>query len=177
MEKKYKVAGYVKNALLWKKRNPEEMMAYNRAYFEKQLEGEDNMELVDVYVDVTGNKETYKRPEMVRLLRDVMNGKVNLIYARTSGYIAANTNELCMLMKFLFEQDEMVDLFTEDPVYQFDTIDNPDNQLEELHRMADAYCNIRQDEYMSWRSKLLEQMALLSSERKEDENVGEEPNT
>jgi len=177
MEKKYKVAGYVKNALLWKKRNPEEMLAYNRAYFEKQLEGEDNMELVDVYVDVTGNKETYKRPEMVRLLRDVMNGKVNLIYARTSGYIAANTNELCMLMKFLFEQDEMVDLFTEDPVYQFDTIDNPDNQLEELHRMADAYCNIRQDEYVSWRSKLLEQMDLLPVGGKEDETVGEQSDT
>lgn len=28
MERKYKVAGYVKNALLWKKRNPEEMIAY-----------------------------------------------------------------------------------------------------------------------------------------------------
>lgn len=161
MNKKYKVAGYVKNALLWKKRNPEEMIAYNRAYFEKQLEGSANMELVDVYVDVTGNKETYKRPEMVRLLGDVMDGRVNLIYARTSGYIAANTNELCMLMEFLFEQEEMVDLFTEDPIYQFNTIENPDHQLEELHRMADAYCNIRQREYAEWRSRLLGQIALL----------------
>lgn len=161
MERKYKVAGYVKNALLWKKRNPEEMIAYNRAYFEKQLEGVDNMELVDVYVDVTGNKETYKRPEMVRLIRDVMIGKVNLIYARTSGYIAANTNELCMLMEFLFEQNEMVDLFTEDPIYQFDTISNLDHQLEALHRIADAYCNIRNEEFQIWKNKLLEQIALL----------------
>lgn len=125
MNKQYKVAGYVKNALLWKKRNPEEMIAYNRAYFEKQIEGADNMELVDVYVDVTGNKETYKRPEMVRLIRDVVIGKINLIYARTSGYIAANANELCMLMEFLFEQEQMVGLYTEDPVYQFDTICMP----------------------------------------------------
>lgn len=161
MNKQYKVAGYVKNALLWKKRNPEEMIAYNRAYFEKQIEGADNMELVDVYVDVTGNKETYKRPEMVRLIRDVVIGKINLIYARTSGYIAANANELCMLMEFLFEQEQMVGLYTEDPVYQFDTISNPDHQLEELHRMADAYCNIRQEEYQIWRNKLLEQISLL----------------
>ena len=35
--KKYLVAGYVKNALLWKNRNPEEMIAYNRFYFEEQL--------------------------------------------------------------------------------------------------------------------------------------------
>lgn len=68
MEKKYKVAGYVKNALLWKNRNPEEMIRYNRNYFEQQFQDDDEAELVDVYIDVTGNKETYKRPEMVRLL-------------------------------------------------------------------------------------------------------------
>ena len=99
--KKYLVAGYVKNALLWKNRNPEEMIAYNRFYFEEQLSEMENMELVDVYVDVTGHKETYKRPEMVRLLKDITEGKVNMIYSRTSGYIAANVNELCMLMEFM----------------------------------------------------------------------------
>lgn len=30
-----------------------------------------------------------------------------------------------MLMEFLFEQDEMVDIYTEDEDYQFDTITNP----------------------------------------------------
>jgi len=168
MMMKYKVAGYVKNALLWKKRNPDEMIAYNRAYFERQLEGQDNMELVDVYVDVTGNKETFKRPEMVRLLRDAMLGRINLIYSRTSGYIAANTNELCMLIEFLFEQDTMIDLFTEDPIYQFNTIDNPDHQLEELHRMADAYCNIRSEEYLVWKKKLIEQINSLTDNGEED---------
>lgn len=79
--KKYLVAGYVKNALLWKNRNPEEMIAYNRFYFEEQLSEMENMELVDVYVDVTGHKETYKRPEMVRLLKDITEGKVNMIYS------------------------------------------------------------------------------------------------
>ena len=46
-ERKHLVAGYVKNALLWKNRNPEEMIAYNRFYFEEQLADRDNMELVD----------------------------------------------------------------------------------------------------------------------------------
>ena len=159
--KRYRVAGYVKNALLWKKRNPEEMTAYNRAYFEKQLEGHENMELVDVYIDITGNKETYKRPEMVRMIRDVIDGRVNLIYSRTSAYIAANANELCMLMKFLFEQSEMVDLYTEDPVYQFNTIDNIDNQLQELKRMSNAYCVLFHDEYQDWKHKLQEQLAKI----------------
>lgn len=168
--KKYRVAGYVKNALLWRDRNPEEMMAYNRAYFEKQLEGIEDAELVDVYVDVTGNKETYKRPEMVRLISDVIKGRVNLIYSRTSGYIAANANELCMLMKFLLEQPEMVDLYTEDPVYQFNTIENIENQVEELRRMANAYCEVYQQEYMDWKAKLEQQLAKIQQKEGKTEN-------
>lgn len=160
--KTYKVACYVKNALLWKNRDPETMIAYNRAYFERQLEDIENMELVDVYIDVTGNKETYKRPEMVRLIRDFMNGRINLIYARTSGYIAANAHELCMLMQFLFEKGKDIDFYTEDPVYQFNTIDNEDNQLQELKRMAKAYCTAYADEYREWRSKLVEKIDELS---------------
>lgn len=160
--KKYKVGGYVKNALLWRNRNPEEMIAYNRAYFEKQIHDYEDAELVDIYIDVTGYKETYKRPEMVRLIRDVLSGRINLIYSRTSAYIAANANELCMLMQFLFEQKEMVDLYTEDPDYQFNTIDNTDNQVEELRRMAKAYCEVYKTEYSEWKAKLEAQLAKLS---------------
>lgn len=162
MSKKYMVAGYVKNALLWKNRNPEEMIRYNRKYFEEQFQGDDEAELVDVYIDVTGNKETYKRPEMVRLLRDITLGKINLIYARTAGYIAANAYELCYLMMFLFEQEQRVDLFTEDPVYQFNTIDDYDNQLEELRRMATNYCNLYQNEYKEWKEKLVKKIEEIS---------------
>ncbi len=160
--KKYKVAGYVKNALLWKNRNPEEMIRYNRMYFERLLENEEDMEFIDVYVDVTGHKETYKRPEMVRLIRDFMNGRINLIYARTSGYIAANAHELCMLMQFLFEHVKPIDFYTEDPDYQFNTILNEDHQLEELKRMAKAYCSVYKDDYDEWKEKLLEQISLLN---------------
>lgn len=160
-KKKYLVGGYVKNALLWRNRNPEEMIAYNRFYFEEQLRDIEGMELVDVYVDVTGHKETYKRPEMIRLLKDITKGKINMIYSRTSGYIAANVNELCRLMAFLFEQDEMVDIYTEDTDYQFDTISNPDHQIEELQRMAFNYFAVYHDEYLEWRKKVLEQMDKL----------------
>lgn len=34
---------------------------------------------MDVYIDITGYKETAKRPEMLRLMRDCADGKVNLI--------------------------------------------------------------------------------------------------
>lgn len=158
----YKVAGYVKNALLWRNRNPEDMLDFNRRYFEQQLEGIEGMELVDVYVDVTGNKETYKRPEMVRLIRDFMCDRINLIYARTSGYIAANAHELCMLLQFLFEQNKQIDFFTEDLDYQFDTILNEDDQMEQLKRMARAYCETYAADYQEWKQKLMERIDKLN---------------
>lgn len=161
-QKKYLVGGYVKNALLWKNRNTEDMVAYNRFYFEEQLEDKEDMQLVGVYIDVTGHKETYKRPEMVRLLRDIYDGKINMIYSRTSAYIAANVNELCMLMMFLFEMNKPIDIYTEDKDYQFDTINNPDHQVEELHRMACSYCALYHSTYEEWRTKLLAQMGLLT---------------
>ena len=163
----YKVAGYVKNALLWRNRNPEDMIAFNRQYFEHQIEGVEGMGLVDVYVDVTGNKETYKRPEMVRLIRDFQLGKINLIYARTSGYIAANAHELCMLLQFLFEQDKPIDFFTEDLDYQFDTILNSDDQMGQLRRMAKAYCETYADDYQEWKQKLLERIDKLNETESE----------
>ena len=64
-------------------------------------------------------------------------------------------------MEFLFEQDEMVDIYTEDEDYQFDTITNPDHQIEELRRMALSYCTLYRKAYEEWRAKLLGQMALL----------------
>ena len=34
--------------------------------------------LVGVYIDITGNKEIYKRPEMVHLLKDCKNGSIQI---------------------------------------------------------------------------------------------------
>lgn len=170
--KKYKVGGYVKNALLWQWRNPQEMILCNRRYFEQQFDGAEDAELVDVYVDVTGKKETYKRPEMVRLIRDMIDGRINMIYSRTSGYIAADANELCLLLNFLFENIESFDLFTEDPVYQFNTIENPDNQEEELRKMAALYCSFRQKEYSEWKEKLLAKIQELNDEMLGDTKRG-----
>ena len=58
---------------------------------------------VGVYIDITGNKEIYKRPEMVHLLQDCKKGIVNLIFSQTRAYLAANTCDFCFLLKYLFD--------------------------------------------------------------------------
>ena len=67
-----------------------------------------------LYIDITGNKEIYKRPEMVHLLQDCKKGIVNLIFSQTRAYLAANTCDFCFLLKYLFDIPMRVDVVTDD---------------------------------------------------------------
>ena len=81
-----------------------------------------------VYIDITGNKEIYKRPEMVHLLQDCKKGIVNLIFSQTRAYLAANTCDFCFLLKYLFDIPMRVDVVTDDDDQRIDTILDADNQ-------------------------------------------------
>ena len=63
ISKKYKIGGYVKRAKL-NLRNADDVKAFHRGLFERLFMGYEYGELVDVYIDITGYKETAKRPEM-----------------------------------------------------------------------------------------------------------------
>ena len=77
MDKPYLVGGYVKLAKLWE-RNQFQAFRYHTDYYQKKYADSTDSELIGVYIDITGNKQTYKRAHMVRLLRDCLLGKVNL---------------------------------------------------------------------------------------------------
>ena len=69
MNQMFRVAGYVKLAKLWE-RSADKAMIYHRAYYQEKYEASECFVLKDVYVDITGQKEISRRPEMLRLLRD-----------------------------------------------------------------------------------------------------------
>lgn len=69
MNRKYKVGGYVKLAKLWE-RSKDAAVAYHSSYYAERFRDDVDKRLVGVYIDITGNKEIYKRPEMVHLLQD-----------------------------------------------------------------------------------------------------------
>lgn len=81
MNRKYKVGGYVKLAKLWE-RSKDAAVAYHSSYYAEKFRDDADKRLVGVYIDITGNKEIYKRPEMVHLLKDCKKGAVNLIFHR-----------------------------------------------------------------------------------------------
>lgn len=160
MEPKYHVAGYVKLAKLWERSRSQAVEYHNKYYEDKFCDSSDAV-LVDVYIDITGNKQIYKRMEMVRLLRDCTLGRINCISAQSRAYLAANTEELCYLLHYLFHLGIQIDIVTDDETMEIDTIRNPDHQREALSKMADDYVAVDPAAYQNWCHKLVEAMNKL----------------
>ncbi|RKI39333.1 recombinase family protein [bacterium D16-51] len=152
MDSKKRVAGYVKLAKLWEKHREAAMPYHNQYYCEKYADS-DRFELAGVYVDITGNKKICNRPEMMRLLKDCRDGKIDCIATQTKGYLAADTREFCYLFKLLREFNGGIDLVTEDEDYNIDTMQNAENQLQELVRMAEKYISPNPADFDGWKSK------------------------
>ena len=149
MSERYKVAGYVKLAKLWE-RSKDTAIPYHHQYYKMKFEDSPDFELVDVYIDITGRKEIRHRPEMLRLLHDCREGRINCIAVQTRAYLAANTVEFCSLLRYLFDMATPIQIITEDEQYNINTILNDDHQKEELYRMARRFTEINPDEYRKW---------------------------
>ena len=72
MDRKYKVGGYVKLAKLWE-RSKDAAVAYHSSYYAEKFRDDADKRLVGVYIDITGNKEIYKRPTLRHYHRDAEN--------------------------------------------------------------------------------------------------------
>lgn len=124
--------------------------AFHRNAIERRFGDFEGGTLVDVYIDITGYKETAKRPEMLRLMRDCADGKVNLIFAETKGYLSANTREFCYWLHFIFNLKERVDIITDDDQFNINTILNADKQREALIKMAEDYIYLNPPDHQKW---------------------------
>ena len=139
MDRKYKVGGYVKLAKLWE-RSKDAAVAYHSSYYAEKFRDDADKRLVGIYIDITGNKEIYKRPEMVHLLRDCKKGAV------------------CFLLKYLFDLPMRVDIVTDDDDQRIDTILDVENQRQNLKELAEKYTSIRRKDYLEWRIRLEDEM-------------------
>jgi hypothetical protein len=151
------LAGYVKLAKLWE-RSRNEAIAYHTALYENRYKDSTQFHLVDVYIDITGQKEIRRRPEMLRLIRDCISGKVQCISAQTSGYLAANPKEFSYLLKLLFEIGDGVNIITEDRSYNINTLVNDDQQREALYKMACDLVELNPDDYTRWHEQIVKGM-------------------
>lgn len=150
---KIKLAGYVKLAKLWE-RSRDGAIAYHTALYEDRFRDSSQFQLVGVYIDITGQKEIRRRPEMLRLLHDCAKGNVECISAQTSGYLAANAKEFSYLIKMLFEIGNGVNIMTDDRSYNIDTLVNDDQQREALYKMACGLVELNPDDYSRWHAQI-----------------------
>jgi len=157
MRIKYRVAGYVKLAKLWE-RSSEDAICYHHDYYRNKYENDERMQLVDVYIDITGQKELRKRSEMVRLLADCLKDKVNCISTQTKAYLAANNREFFYLLHFLFTRKPEIEIVTEDKNYHINTIENHDNQKEALRSMVADYVKLNPADYSDWEMQLIREI-------------------
>ncbi len=155
-----KVGGYVKLAKLWE-RNAQKAIAYHNAYYAEMFGEKDSMDLVGVYVDITGQKDIKKRPEMLRLLKDCVNGKVNCIATQTKAYLAANNEEFFYLIFFLFTLNPPVGIITEDRDYNINTYRDEDNQTEALFKVSCDFISLKPRGYEKWNKEIRERISTL----------------
>lgn len=160
LSEKKRVAAYVKLAKLWERRREKAVANQLEYYTDKFLDSE-AYELVAVYIDITGQKDIFNRPEMVHLLHDCMAGQIDVITAQTKAYLAANAADFCYLVKFLFDLDPPIHIVTEEEKYRVDTITNDDDQREALYGMASQFVSMTQTEYANWLERLLDSMEEL----------------
>ena len=155
-----RVAAYVKLAKLWERRR-ESAIAYHWQYYREKFADDPNLKLVDLYIDITGRKEIAHRPEMLRLLRDCTLGKIDCIATQPQAYLAANTQEFCYLIKFVFCMTPEIEIITEDENYSFDTLINIDQQRQALLKMANDYVGLKPTAYEAWKSAIVDGMNKL----------------
>ena len=109
---------------------------------------------------------------MVRLLRDCMEGRIDIIATQTKAYLAANAAEFCYLVKFLFDLETRIDIITEEEKYKIDTLIDKDGQREALYAMADQFVSMTERVYADWLEKLLQSMDKLGLIDQEGEDYG-----
>jgi len=157
----YKVGAYVKLAKLWERKRSA-AIAYHNNYYKEKYKDNSEMELVDVYVDITGNKNICKRPQMIRLISDCRCGRVNCIATQTKAYLAANTEDLFFLLYYLFRLKNRIDIVTEDLQYNINTIVDAEQQRESLLKAAEKYIAVESYRYSEWERSIVDALGNMN---------------
>ena len=81
--------------------------------------------------------------------------------AETKGFLAANIQELCYWLHFIFNLNDRVDIITDDDI---DTIRSEDNQREVLMKMAEDYIYLNPPDHQKWLSGVVSAIANLGED-------------
>ena len=158
----YKVGAYVKLAKLWERKRAE-AEKYHKDYYAVKYADNPDVELKGVFIDITGKKEIWRRPQMIQLLMECRAADVNCIVSQTKAYLAANTEDFFFLIHYLFSFPHRIDIVTEDPNYNINTIANEESQKENLMAAATKYVRIEGERYVRWLNEISAAMEMMEA--------------
>ena len=100
---------------------------------------------------------------MIQLLMECRAGHVNCIATQTKAYLAANTEDLFFLIHYLFHLQHRIDIVTEDPQYNINTIANEESQRESLTAAAAKYAKVESSRYVAWLNEISAAMEMMEA--------------
>lgn len=164
---KYRAAGYVKLAKLWEKDRESIIPALDAAY-RHAFAGSPTIQIMEVFVDITGKTHIYDRKEMVRLLRDCASGKIEVIISQTQAYLAANALEFFYLAHFVMTLPMQVELITDEDSAEFkiNTIAENGLQRNALYKMSCDVIELNKADYQKWKGQVLQAISKLEKAEK-----------
>ena len=131
------------------------------AVYREKFADDPNLKLVDLYIDITGEKEIAHRPEMLRLLRDCTLGKIDCIASADSSISGGKHAGILLSHQIVFSMTPEIEIITEDENYKFDTLINIDQQRQALLKMANDYVGLKPAAYEAWKSAIVDGMNKL----------------
>ena len=110
---------------------------------------------VEYYADCCERLELIRCPQMLKLLRDCVDGRVNLVISETKFRITKNIPNLIFWLDFLLHLENKVDVL----VYDFVDTSTSAEAREQLITSTEHFVSHFAEEYEQWKARLLDAIA------------------
>jgi len=139
------------------RRSPVELQSIQDPYsfcqqlFEKKYGKHANSEQEHYYFDVCEVRNTANCPQMIRMLRDCMNGRINLVVVESSQRTAKNMHALFYWLYFMLHLDHQVEIIICDAINTMTNIDMRQRVIKATENIIASM----PDEYVRWKHEVL----------------------
>lgn len=100
--KKYKVAGYIRLSKEDKIKDESNSVTNQKSIIDLYVKKNEDLELIDFYIDDGYSGTTFDRPEYKRMFKDIVDGKVNTVIVKDLSRFGRNHIEVDNYLENIF---------------------------------------------------------------------------
>lgn len=148
------------------RRSPEEIPAdqdpvsYCRWLFGKKYRSASSYQNEDFYIDICSRTETAECPQMIRLIRDCMIGKIDCVFAESIMRIAPNMISALFWLYYLLHLDHKIEI-------EIDRAFNTEASTErrqEIIKATESAVHSNSEKYAQWKAEILNAIDQLGGD-------------